>query len=402
MAIEFQAAAFQGIDGANSASVNLTPAGVDRIVVIGTRWFNSANISSVTVGGNAATLIDSAAHTNDDRFKCALYYYVAPAASSLACVVNYGANVDGGCVAAVAYSGVDQSSPLATAASKNQGTGTTASQTVSSAVGRMVVALLGSGGDSLPTADGGQNSRTLQQGWNGSNAVVGISDEAGAASNTLSWTQENRDWMIIAAQLAAAGGGAAPVITGISDATLTHGQTGIALTGTGFGSSQGGGRVVVSPTDDIDDPSAVNQTVTAWSATEITFTAVLNSFAFGTLYVFVENDDEDSNEDGEAIARIVASATLNFTGTNKFINEDGTPAASKTGLTFYIWRAPRPPGSGGTPDQIIASVSTNGSGERSQAINLGSLDDGDTVYGILFGADGNDIFWTGEVLPDYA
>lgn len=196
------------------------------------------------------------------------------------------------------------------------------------------------------------------------------------------------------------GGGGGVEITGIDDVTITHGQTGVTITGTGFGASQGGGRVVVSPTDDIDDVGAVNQTVTSWSDTSIDFTAVLSSFAFGTLYVFVENDDEESNADGEPVSRIVASATLDFTGANAFFDENGDPVEA-TG-TLYVWRSPRPPTSVGTPDQIITSFATDSAGERSQSITLGSLDDGDTVFGMLFAADGTDLYWAGEVLPDYA
>lgn len=190
-------------------------------------------------------------------------------------------------------------------------------------------------------------------------------------------------------------------ITNISDATLTHGQTGITITGTGFGASQGTGRVVISPTDNIADGGAIDQTVTAWGASSITFTAVLSSFSFGTLYVFVENDGDESNASGEAVSRVVGSVTLTFTGANKFIDEDGNPVQA-SGLTLYVWRAPRPPSSVGTPDQILTALATDSSGELTQAIDQGSLAAGDSIYGMLFAADGTDLFWAGERTPVYA
>ncbi|HEY0684750.1 MAG TPA: hypothetical protein VGD45_20605 [Steroidobacter sp.] len=197
-------------------------------------------------------------------------------------------------------------------------------------------------------------------------------------------------------------GGSSVTIDSIDDVTLTHGQTGVTITGTGFGASQGSGQVIVSPTDNVNDVAAIAQTITSWSDTSIDFTAVLSSFAFGaTLYVFVVNDDDESNADGEAVSRIIASATLDFTGVNFFFDENGDPVQA-SGMTLYVWRSPRPPSSVGTPDQIITSVATDVDGELSQAINLGSLDSDDTVFCTLFAADGTDLYWAGEKLPIYA
>ena len=184
-------------------------------------------------------------------------------------------------------------------------------------------------------------------------------------------------------------------ITSISDATLTHGQTGVVIGGTTFGASQGTGRVVISPTDDIDDVNSVNQTITSWSDTSITFTADLDTFAFGTLYVFVENDDDESNADGEAIARIVASATFSVT----LVDETGAPAASQSGITLKIWRNPTPIGI--TP-QDITGLSTDGSGVLTSAITLGSLDDGDYVCWLAFRGDPATQFGAGRKQPSYA
>jgi hypothetical protein len=98
---------------------------------------------------------------------------------------------------------------------------------------------------------------------------------------------------------ATGGGGSAPTITDAGDESYVNGETGIAITGTSFGASQGSGTVKISPTDDVDDVNAVAQTVTAWGDTSVTFTCVKGSLAFNTnLYLFVTNDDGLANAAG--------------------------------------------------------------------------------------------------------
>lgn len=190
-----------------------------------------------------------------------------------------------------------------------------------------------------------------------------------------------------------------PAITSLSDTTLSHGQAGVIITGTGFGSNQGSGRVIVSPTNDIEDGAAVDQEVTAWSGTSITFTADLDAFDFGaTLYVFVQNDAGDSNAEGEPISRVIGSVTLNFTGADKFVNKDGQPQTNIEDLTFYVWRSPRPTGA---PDQVFTDQSLNSNGEISLSLDVGELEDGDTVFFLCFTPDGTDLYSAGEKLPEY-
>lgn len=58
-------------------------------------------------------------------------------------------------------------------------------------------------------------------------------------------------------------------------------------------------EVWISPTDDVDDVDAVQQTITADSATEITFTAVQGGLSSGTnLYLFVVTAQGASNASG--------------------------------------------------------------------------------------------------------
>lgn len=65
-----------------------------------------------------------------------------------------------------------------------------------------------------------------------------------------------------------------------------------------FGAS-GQQEVWISPTDDIEDAGAVQQTITAGSSTEITFTAVQGALSSNTnLFLFVKNAAGQSNASG--------------------------------------------------------------------------------------------------------
>jgi hypothetical protein len=71
------------------------------------------------------------------------------------------------------------------------------------------------------------------------------------------------------------------------------------IAGSNFGESQGMGGVLICPTDDVEDMDCEDQTVTAWSDTSITFTAVQGGLSLDTtVYLFVVNDDMASNADG--------------------------------------------------------------------------------------------------------
>lgn len=97
-------------------------------------------------------------------------------------------------------------------------------------------------------------------------------------------------------------GGSSAVINTVSDETPNNGQTGITIGGTGFGASQGTGNVYISPTDNVEDSSAVIQTVTSWGDTSITITAVQKHLGVNApLYLFVKTGGGLSNESGHSV-----------------------------------------------------------------------------------------------------
>ncbi len=192
-------------------------------------------------------------------------------------------------------------------------------------------------------------------------------------------------------------------VSGVTPGVLRNGQTGIVIAGSGFLNTQGAARVVISPTDDIDDPDAVEQTITSYGATSIQITAVRDDLEFHeSLFLFVETDEGDSNEDGFTVSFTPATATLNFTGDNSFITNSGALQASVSGITVLFYSSARPPSSG-TADQTLTGRSTDGSGEASWQFDAGSLEYGDPAFYIAFATDPDDDFFSmGEIVPDYA
>lgn len=127
--------------------------------------------------------------------------------------------------------------------------------------------------------------------------------------------------------------GAGVTVTGAGDALFHNGDTGIVITGTSFGASQGTGSVVISPTNSITDPGAVTQTISSWGDTSITLGAVsMGTFGyFSNLYLFVKNNSGSSNATGFIVQR-EPWAVVSYIVKNK----TGTVQASLTNVNFRL------------------------------------------------------------------
>lgn len=102
-------------------------------------------------------------------------------------------------------------------------------------------------------------------------------------------------------------------VTSVTPSTMRGGQTGVAIVGTGFGASQGTGFVRICPSDDVNDVNGVNQTITGWGDTGITFNAVSGALSMTAgLYLFVRNDSAASNSSGFAVQFDPAAALVAF------------------------------------------------------------------------------------------
>jgi hypothetical protein len=163
-----------------------------------------------------------------------------------------------------------------------------------------------------------------------------------------------------------------PTISSVG--SMYAGQTGVAIAGALFGSTQGSGRVVISPTDNIADVDAEEQTVTSWADGAIAFTVVLGALDLDTnLYVFVENDSGQSNAAGfvkQINSRPYVRETL--------VDLTGAAVVSEASIVMLVWRA-NPTTGAPNPNQAL-TVSTNGAGLLDQVIDRGSLATGDPVW----------------------
>lgn len=105
-----------------------------------------------------------------------------------------------------------------------------------------------------------------------------------------------------------------PAITDAGDENYTPGETGITITGTAFGASQGAGKVWLSPTNDVNDALRVQQTVTAWADTSITITTAQGNCRYGaTLYLFVvDNAAAASNGHAVTLSPVTGKSYVNL------------------------------------------------------------------------------------------
>jgi hypothetical protein len=181
----------------------------NRILIVSIS-FRDGNVSasSVTYGGAALTLI-GAVNSGGNQNRTEIWYKLAPPTGTASVVINMTASkeVAG---ASVSYYGVSQTTPLGTySAAGNNGT-TTASVSVSSAAGQLVIDTVTTNGDANSLAVTFPALQT--QLWNiytgsgdAGNARGAGSTQPGAATTTMTWTLGiAKAWSIVAVPLIAA------------------------------------------------------------------------------------------------------------------------------------------------------------------------------------------------------
>jgi hypothetical protein len=156
--------------------------------------------------------------------------------------------------------------------------------------------------------------------WAGEKALTGASTTAGVTPSISTSSA------LVAVAVKRYSTPAVPTITDAGTEVFADAQTGIVITGTNFGASQGVGAVKISPTNNVADGAAVTQTIENWSDTSITITALgvnevqtvnLNIAATGGNIAIVEGFIRPT-ADGNVIARfaseIANSAIIARTG----------------------------------------------------------------------------------------
>jgi len=193
----FDAASESIISTAANTSTNAhTCTGANRVLEVAVAIRQS--VSGQTVSG----MVDAA--TIAGELRAELWRLIAPATGAHNIVVtldNTAKFVVHGC----SYTGVNQTTPHGTPA-KATGTSTTASVDATSAAGELVVdsvASVGTGGTLTVGADQTQRGNGVTTGGtNPSNVNGGISEQAGAASVTMSWgVAVSNEWAIVGVAL---------------------------------------------------------------------------------------------------------------------------------------------------------------------------------------------------------
>lgn len=212
MAIAFDAASSHKGNNVSSLTWSHTCSGSNRLlwVCAGNGALLPTATTSVTYNGVAMTEVGDVVQT----FAHASHHYlVAPDTGAHDVVVTYAGSNDECIAGAVSYTGVDQSTPVGTFAGANAGTGNP-TVNVSSATDELVVdgvyVAAHQTADTL-TVGGSQTQRVNNEDSGDGYGVLGMSEEAGAGTVTMSWTETaNSDWRTggIPLKPATGGGGA--------------------------------------------------------------------------------------------------------------------------------------------------------------------------------------------------
>ncbi|MEK7165653.1 MAG: hypothetical protein AAB874_02500, partial [Patescibacteria group bacterium] len=173
-----------------------TTTSANRILIVGVALRNNTAVSSITYNGTNLTKIRSDFETTFNDARSELWYMVNPdtGTNTVAITAASSTTIEGG---AVTYSGVNTADPLINNNGANSaGTiGTTATVNLTSAPGETVVdsVSLQSANTSL-TVGGGQTQRVNLVGTAG---ALGMSQEVGADTTTMSWTFTTSDYWTI-------------------------------------------------------------------------------------------------------------------------------------------------------------------------------------------------------------
>jgi hypothetical protein len=177
------------------------------------------------------------------------------------------------------------------------------------------------------------------------------------------------------------------------DDSLLVGQLAITITGTGFQTSQGTGKIEISPNNTYGAGGLVEQTIATWSSdTSISFDLVRTGLSVGTLYLYVTNDS--GLRDQQTITLVAVNPTVSsFNGGTQIFGD--TTGIAVVGLDFgaadvgsakvELGNASTYAGSGTKVEQTV----TTWGGQTSITVSAlrGALSTG-TVYVYVTNSDG--------------
>jgi hypothetical protein len=213
MAIAYDATSGAARGWVTSDSFSHTCTGANRLLLVWVffdRGNGAYNVSSMTYAG--ASMSQATTFAFGTKY-AEVWQLIAPTegANTLAATYNNVGPTAKVIIRAFSYTGVDQTTPLGAGTSATGATNT-ATIAVSSATDELVTDMVSvqSYAQNLAAGDG-QTSRYESDASANTITAIGFSDEAGAASVTMSWTFANDTWVIAAIPIKPAGGAAAGV-----------------------------------------------------------------------------------------------------------------------------------------------------------------------------------------------
>lgn len=209
-AIAFDSATTMSSNNSTTVTGSHTPVSTTNGVALAcVTWQRGTlgTLNSVTYGGNAMTLIAGATDGGGQR-RAELWRYVGYASGASTVTGTFDATKNDARMTVMTYTGVDQVTPIGTAATATGGA-SPITVNVTSAAGELVVDCAEGGASADPiTVGAGQTQRSNH--GDGTNHTQVTSEEAGAASVTMSWTLTASDyWAQVAVPLKPASAAAA-------------------------------------------------------------------------------------------------------------------------------------------------------------------------------------------------
>ena len=225
MAIAFDAKG-SSVDTGTDNQATLTVGSLTNGVLLIVKTRISADAASTPTVNGSATGVTLWNQVDDGAVFEDVYYKVAPASGATTV-----AGGDCESIAAASYSGVDQATPLATAAEAT-GSGITPTVNVSTTIGEVVIDFVAWNAiEGAVLATGAGAGQTVRVNDGTRLYGIGISEEtATGATTTMSWTLDTGDqpWVTMAGVLNAAAAGAtdAQKMVAVNQFTATGGMVG--------------------------------------------------------------------------------------------------------------------------------------------------------------------------------
>ena len=337
----------------NTRTLSYTvPPGSNRLLVVTSEGGgNNINISSVTWNGGAMNQAAQIMEPSGLNSNAGIWYLTmgSSATSSTANITVTYANNFFWIMTATTFSGVNQTTPVSGGT-----TGTSASLSVSSATGNMVVDAIG-GAPTNATVGGGQTAIATASSLSFSSQSAGASTASGASSVSMSWSGFTSDVVHAGVSINQAAATAVPptisqafsptsIPVGNSSTltfTVTNPNAATALTGVGFSETLPAGLMIATPNGLVGSAGGGTITATAGGGTISVSGATLAAGASFTFSVNVtsavpgfDTSVTSPITSTNAGNGNTASATLTVNRVTPAINTTQNPASGTVGTTF--------------------------------------------------------------------